>query len=121
MTDNAPELPEFPKKRHRYDWRLQPRPANAADETKTQLEERWTEGISTYGPYFKGDPLDNADEETFDLEHYLRAARRERDAMRLALQDIAAIAGSGRPNPDALTQITRIAGLLISQVKETGG
>lgn len=54
------------------------------------MKPRHVAGLSIYGPYFTGDPLDHAEEEYLDEWHYIQAARRERYAYKLALRDIMA-------------------------------
>lgn len=116
-TRTPAAYPMWPKKAHRYDWRLQPVPESAAEDVGIQLAERWNTGIRTYGPYFSGDPFDHNDQELHDAVHYSRAGRRQRDAYRLALTDILNVIGSNPKDPTA--KIKRIARLALSQEQNT--
>ena len=82
--------PMIPEPKHRYDWRRQPTADEASEYLIDKLKPRHVAGLSIYGPYFTGDPLDHAEWEYLDDWHYIQAARRERYAYKLALRDIMA-------------------------------
>ncbi len=105
----------IPDPLHRYDWRIQPHPDQAAREVACQLSARWSDGMDLYGPYFNQDPFDHGDEEAHDTIHYLRAGRRERDAYLLALTDIRDIIAEGGDHALSLSEIRRITTLALSQ------
>ena len=103
-----------PQKRSVYDWRLQQNAEDAVDFLARKMKARHIEGISTYGPYFQGDPFVNAHEENIDEWHYIEAGRRQRDAYLLALKHIASIMKCGYSDKDTLDEIRRV----LDQVQE---
>ena len=105
--------------RHPYDWRVQPSPEDAAKDIGRRVHERWEQGLSIYGPRFQGDPLDAAEEEVLDEWHYIKAARRQRDALALALSDILEVVGDNKNRLTPLDTIGLVARAALELVEET--
>lgn len=117
MTDPADRV-QTEQPRHPYDWRVQPSPETAAEGVQKRVHERWEQGLSIYGPRFQGDPLDNAEEEVLDEWHYIQAARRQRDALALALSDILAVVGDNKNGLTPLDTIGLVARSALELLEE---
>lgn len=106
--------------RNPYDWRAQPTAEEAVQRLTAKMEPRHREGISTYGPFFQGDPLDNAEEEILDDWHYLQAGRRQRDAYALALWDILVRIEDGDDPSEVIGDAQDIIHAVLIEAEEAG-
>ena len=57
------------------DWRYVPPVRDGIEDCKADILDKWDAGYEEYGDWFRGDPLDHAEDEVYDLLFYLKTER----------------------------------------------